>query len=118
MQLFSRKGLLQTEIYREASHLAKVLDDLVFHDKMSIFQTRGMFRIIRRLCGIEVALGPVTSEATLSRANWRAADAFELPTDDDGASIVGMLANAEARRRLSSKRRLERVLKTGKSLSK
>jgi hypothetical protein len=116
-QLFSRKGLLQTEIYREASLLAKTIDDLVLRDGHNIFQSRGALRIISRLCGIDVALGPVTSEATLSRANWRAADEFELPIDDNTADLeaVGRLAIAEARRSLSSKRRLERVGKTCKT---
>jgi hypothetical protein len=120
-QVFSRKGLLQTEIYLEARRLATTIDDLVLRDKQDIFQgpyAKGALRIISRLCGINVALGPVTREATLSRANWRAAEEFDLLTDDNTAELVGRLARAEAKRRLSSKRRLERVVKTFTSLSK
>jgi hypothetical protein len=110
-RLFGEKDLLRTEIYREASLLARILDDMVLRDKVDIFQSQGAYRIISRLCGIELALRPVTSEATLSRANWDAADALELPTDI-AANAVGLLARAEARKRLSSRRRLEeRVVK-------
>jgi hypothetical protein len=117
-QLFTRKGLLKTGIYREASHLANTIDDLALHDKINIFESRAAFRMISRLCGIEVALDPVTSKATLSRANWRAAEEFELPIDDNYTDFIGKLPRAEARQRLSYKKRLERVVKTCKSLYK
>ena len=109
-RLFLEKNILKAEVYREASFLAKMIDDLALRDKVDIFRSTAAARMIRRLCGIEFALRPVTSEATLFRANWHAADELELPIDT-ATDIVGTLAIAEARRRISARRRLTRVLK-------
>ena len=40
------KGLLQTEIYREASRLASTIDDLALRDKVDIFRSLGVVRLI------------------------------------------------------------------------
>jgi hypothetical protein len=77
-EIFHAKRLRGTELYHESQTLATAIDDLVVQDGVDIFQSAAAKRMIIRLCGIESALGPVTSEATLDRADWRLAELLEL----------------------------------------
>ena len=92
--------------------LGRIDDDMALRDGIDIlniiFRSAAAERLIRRLCGIELALRPVTSEATICLANWQAADELELRADTAGCS-VGMLARAEALRRARRRARLKRV---------
>ena len=109
-RLFRSKGIAQTEftsLYREALCLAGSIDDMMLFDGIDVTRSAGAMRLIRRLCGIEHALIPVTSEATLCLANWQVAD--ELPTGT-AAYTVGMHSRDEAQRRARRGERLERIL--------
>jgi hypothetical protein len=108
--LFSEKGLLQTGIYREANNLAKTIDDLVLQDKVDVFRSQGVVRLIRGLCGIELALRPVTSAANLDCANWQAAAELEPPMDSP-AEVHLKAARVEVSKRQTKRARLKRLLK-------
>ena len=113
-RLFRSKGILQddfTSLYREAACLAATIDDMVLRDKINMFRSAAAERLIRRLCGIELALRPVTSAVTLNFALWEAAAELEGPTDDLAVNAVGMLARAEAQKRARNIARLKRILK-------
>jgi hypothetical protein len=119
-RLFRSKGIAQTEftsLYREALCLAGSIDDMMLFDGIDVTRSAGAMRLIRRLCGIEHALIPVTSEATLCLANWQVADELELPTDT-AACTVGMHSRDEAQRRARRGERLERILKKWPNMKK
>ena len=119
-RLFRSKGIAQTEftsLYREALCLAGSIDDMMLFDGIDVTRSAGAMRLIRRLCGIEHALIPVTSEATLCLANWQVADELELPTDT-AACLVGMHSRDEAQRRARRGERLERILKKWPNMKK
>ena len=119
-RLFRSKGIAQTEftsLYREALCLAGSIDDMMLFDGIDVTRSAGAMRLIRRLCGIEHALIPVTSEATLCLANWQVADELELPTDT-AACPVGMHSRDEAQRRARRGERLERILKKWPNMKK
>ena len=84
---------------------------MVLRDKINMFRSAAAERLIRRLCGIELALRPVTSAATFNSAIWEAAAELEGPTDDLAVNAVGMLARAEAQKRARNIARLKRILK-------
>ena len=117
-RLFRSKGIAQTEftsLYREALCLAGSIDDMMLFDGIDVTRSAGAMRLIRRLCGIEHALIPVTSEATLCLANWQVAD--ELPTGT-AAYTVGMHSRDEAQRRARRGENLRRILKKWPNVKK
>ena len=119
-RLFRSKGIAQTEftsLYREALCLAGSIDDMMLFDGIDVTRSAGAIRLIRRLCGIEHALIPVTSEATLCLANWQVADELELPTDT-AACPVGMHSRDEAQRRARRGENLRRILKKWPNVKK
>ena len=82
------KGIFKSDIHasqelsRDTMRWSSLLDDLVIRDKVDFRRSTGLERVTRRLCGIELALGPVTSEETFHLANWKAAEAVELPIEE------------------------------------
>ena len=109
-RIFGMKGLLQTEIYREAHLLASTIDDLALRDKVDIFRSLGAVRLARRLCAIELAIRPVTSPSNLDCAQWQAAAELE-PSVDNADHVPVKAARAEGSKRLRARTRLTRILK-------
>ena len=111
---FCSRGLLGTEIYREARFMARTLDDLQFKDKLDLFHSKGAENFIRRLYGLEQALHSVTCEAMLEHVDWKAVDAYDLPELSEASqqSVVEFAGvRAEAKKRLLARQRLRKVLK-------
>ena len=87
--------------------MAATIDDMALRDQIDIFHSAAAERLIRRPGGIELALCPVTSEATLCRANWEAVAELKPPTDTLAVNYVEILARAEARKRARNRARSE-----------
>jgi hypothetical protein len=113
-RIFEKKGLIDTytELYRETRLLANCLDDLVIRDAIDFLQSKAVERIARFLFGMELALRPVTSEATLDRANWAAVKVLQMESEDVDISVGVKQALREARRRASRRARMNRLAKT------
>ena len=77
---FSQRSLLKTALYGECSRLASTIDNLVYNDSCEVFNSVGVERMCRRLYGCELALKDVTSQNTLSKAEWALADELDLNT--------------------------------------
>ena len=117
--MFRVKWLIDTELYQEARFWASVLDDLmedfmeelprvVFPDKVAYVQSRAVERITRFLFGMELALRPVISAATLDRANWGALRALDLGGDGTRAEFdrsAGISKALREARKLASRRK-------------
>ena len=81
---------------------------VVFPDNVAYVQSRGVERIARFLFGMELALRPVISAATLDRANWGALRALDLGGDDTRAEFdrsAGISKALREARKLASRRK-------------
>ena len=110
-------GCMEAEVFCEVRNLAAVLDDMLFFDKIDVFRSRAVERIVRRLCGVEVALCPATSVDTFHLADWAAAEAYDLPKDED-LSPCRTRIRREVTKKLAREARLKRLSKKWSGLGK
>ena len=111
-RIFTMKGLIDMEFYLETRLWATVLDDLVIRDSVDFMRSSTVERVSRFLFAMEFALRPVTSEATLERANWEALKVLQLEKDGIFDISIGVKkARMEARKRASRRARLNRLAK-------
>ena len=106
------KGLIDMEFYLETRFWATVLDDLVIRDSIDFMRSSTVERVSRFLFAMELALRPVTSEATLERADWEALKVLQLESDGIFDISIGVKkARMEARKRASRRARLNKLAK-------
>ena len=111
-RIFTMKGLIDMEFYLETRFWATVLDDLVIRDSIDFMRSSTVERVSRFLFAMEFALRPVTSEATLERADWEALKVLQLEKDGIFDISIGVKkARMEARKRASRRARLNRLAK-------
>lgn len=99
---FSQRGILKTALYGECSRLASTIDNLVYNDSCEVFNSVGVERMCRRLYGCELALKEVTSQNTMSKAEWALADELDLNTVE-GVGYQPTSALEEVDKRLQRK---------------
>ena len=111
-RIFTMKGLIDMEFCLETRFWAIVLDDLVIRDSIDFMRSSTVERVSRFLFAMELALRPVTSEATLERADWEALKVLQLESDGIFDISIGVKkARMEARKRASRRARLNRLAK-------
>jgi hypothetical protein len=116
-RMLRTKGIFQSgtppchDLIRDVMRWSSLLDDLVMRDKVDFLSSTAVELVVRRLCGVELALGPVNSEATLYRANWKAAEAVELPIEDAAFHAPIRRACAEATKATARRNRLQKLSK-------
>jgi len=111
-RIFTMKGLIDMEFYLETRFWAIVLDDLVIRDSIDFMRSSTVERVSRFLFAMELALRPVTSVATLERADWEALKVLQLESDGIFDISIGVKkARMEARKRASRRARLNRLAK-------
>ena len=111
-RIFTMKGLIDMEFYLETRLWATVLDDLVIRDSIDFMRSSTVERVSRFLFAMELALRPVTSEATLERADWEALKVLQLERDGIFDISIGVKkARMEARKRASRRARLNKLAK-------
>ena len=111
-RIFTMKGLIDMEFYLETMFWAIVLDDLVIRDSIDFMRSSTVERVSRFLFAMELALRPVTSVATLERADWEALKVLQLERDGIFDISIGVKkARMEARKRASRRARLNKLAK-------
>ena len=111
-RIFTMKGLIDMEFYLETMFWAIVLDDLVIRDSIDFMRSSTVERVSRFLFAMELALRPVTSVATLERADWEALKVLQLESDGIFDISIGVKkARMEARKRASRRARLNKLAK-------